>query len=159
VSTTVKMGLLIGLLCAAWMLVMGIAGWHKDPLLQNAFWAVVLIQTAVLVWGLKKTASTNTLGGQLTAGVVASLIGGAVLFIFSWLYTTTLFPDYFEELRVAGREAMRGQGMSEEEIATALAAVEPMQTSFMQALFGFLGTAVTGLIASLPIAAAFRKKK
>jgi len=43
-------------------------------------------------------------------------------------------------------------------IQQALAAAAPFQTSFWSAFFGFLGTAVTGLLVSLVIAAFLRKK-
>jgi hypothetical protein len=158
VSTTVKTGLLIGLLCAFWLLVMGFTGWYKHPILLNAFWVVVLIQIAALVWGLKKTAATNTLGQQILAGTIASLIGGGVLFLFSYLYTTVIFPNYFEELRAVNREMLLGAGKTEAEVAEIVAASRPMETPFVQAIMGFIGTAVTGLIASIPIAAILRKK-
>lgn len=157
-STTVRMGLMIGLLCGLWLLVMGFTGWYKHPVLLNAFWVVLLIQIAVLVWGLKKTAATNPLGKQIMAGTLASLIGGAVMFLFSYLFTAVLFPNYFDELRTINQEMMRQAGRSEGEIAEMMAAARPMETSFMQAFLGLIGTVVTGFLASIPIGAIYRKK-
>lgn len=58
-NTILKTGALIGLTCGAWTFVMGFAGWYKHPALQYAFWLVVVIQIALLVWGLRQTARTG----------------------------------------------------------------------------------------------------
>jgi hypothetical protein len=49
--------------------------------------------------------------------------------------------------------------MSAADIKSALEAQLPMQTSFMQALMGFIGTIVTGLIVSLGLGLFLKKKE
>jgi hypothetical protein len=157
-NLTLKYGILLGALVVAWTFIMGIAGWHTHPTLQALFWVVILIQIVVVVLGLKARAADATYGSQVKAGTMMSLIAGVVIFIGSYIFTSVVFPNYFEELRMAGEEWFRSQGKPEAEIKALLDAQAPMQTSFMQALFGFIGTFLTGLIISL-IAGAFLKSK
>lgn len=157
-STTVLGGVLIGVLCSIWTFVMGFTGWYKDPVMLSMFYLVVLIEIAVLVWALKKTAHVKTYGGQVGAGVLMSVIGGVILIFSSLLFTTVAYPNYFEELRTVGAEVMRSEGKSEADIAREFEKMAPTQTPIMQALLGCLGTIATGLVASLVIAAFLRKK-
>jgi hypothetical protein len=158
-NTTIKAGILIGLLCGAWTFVIGFTGWYKDPVMLNMFWMVIPIQIGVLLWGLKQTAAEGrTYGGQVGTAVLMSLIGGVILIFSSLLFTTVVFPNYFEELRVVGEDVLRAQGKSEAEIAAQMNAAASMQTPMMQAIMGCVGTVVTGLVASLIIAIFMRKK-
>jgi ABC-type antimicrobial peptide transport system permease subunit len=88
-----------------------------------------------------------------------SVFGGVIILFGSYLFTTVLFPHYFEDIRRVGEEVLKAQGKSENDVKALLDAQAPMQTSFMSALFGFLGTVVTGLVISLIAAAFIRKKK
>ena len=154
----VRAGVLLGVLCGAWMFLMGFTGWYRDEVLLNLFYVVVLIEIAVLLWGLRQTAATRAYGGQVGAGVLISIIGGVIIFGASILFTAVVFPDYFNELRAIQTEMMRNQGKGEEEIARMMAATAPMQTPVMNALTGFVATILTGLISSLIIAAFVRRK-
>jgi hypothetical protein len=152
-------GLLIGILCAAWMLIMGVTGWYKDPVMLNAFWLVILIQLGVMIWGLRANASTGaTLGRLVLAGTLMSVVAAVFLFIFSYVYTTVIFPSYFEDLRMAQMEILRQTGMPEEQVFQQVELTSMMQTPFIQALSGFMGTIVTGVIFSLIIGFFVRKK-
>jgi hypothetical protein len=75
------------------------------------------------------------------------------------LFTTVVFPEYFNDLRKVGEEVLRTQGMSEGDIKTALDTQAQMQTPFIQALSGFIGTLATGLVVSLIVGAFVRKKE
>ena len=92
-------GILIGVLCAIWTFVMGFTGWYKDPTLSNAFFLVIPIEVAGLVWGLKRTASEErTYRAQLVAGTLMSVVAGVIIIASSLLFTTVAFPEYFREL-------------------------------------------------------------
>ena len=157
--STMKAGLVLGVLVTIWTFLMGLTGWYKDPALLNLFWVVILIQIGVLVWGLKLTANEGkSYWSQVGAGTMMSLVGGVIIFLGSLLFTSVVFPNYFEELRTLGEEVMRAEGKAEAEIKAILDAQAPMQTTFMQALFGFIGTMVTGFVVSLIAGAALKKK-
>jgi hypothetical protein len=142
-------GLTIGALCGAWMFVMGFTGWYLDPAKLNLFFLVVIIEIAGLVWGLRKTAAQGrTYSGQVVAGTAMAIVAGVVIFGCSMLFTTVVFPDYFTDINEMSRRVMAGQGKSEAEIQEMIAATVPVQTPFSNAASGFIGTFVTGVIAS-----------
>jgi hypothetical protein len=156
---TLKAGLVLGILVVAWTFVMGVTGWYKDPVKLYLFYIVVLIEIAVLIWGLRLTAREGkTYGGQVAAGTLMAVIGAVVIFFGSLLFTTVIYPNYFAELRDIGRQALMAQGMSAEQAEAQLKLAEPTQTPFMQALIGAVMTVVTGFVASLVIATVLRKK-
>lgn len=157
---TLKAGLALGILVFLWTLLIGITGWYRDPMLLGLFYVVILIQIGVLVWGLRLTAAEGrSYGGQVKAGTAMSAIGALIIFFGSLLFTTVLFPKYFEEVREAGRQIYTAQGMTEAQVAAALDAQAAMQTPFLQALLGAVMTVVTGLVVSLVLAAFLRKKE
>jgi hypothetical protein len=152
-------GLLIGVFCGLWTFVMGVTGWYKDPAMMNAFWIVVVIQLFGLVWGLRQTARQGRgWASQVLAGTLMSVIAGVVIVASSLLFTIVFFPEYFGEIERMGREVMRQQGKSAEEIATALEASRLLATPMRQAMAGFTGTLITGIVASAAIALVVRAK-
>ncbi|MCU0412110.1 MAG: DUF4199 domain-containing protein, partial [Bacteroidetes bacterium] len=95
---------------------------------------------------------------QIAAGMLISLVGAAIIFVGSYLFTTVAFPQYFEEIRTVGERVLREQGKSEEEIRTTMELSASMQTPFFNAITGVIGTLMTGVIASAIIAFFVRKK-
>jgi len=154
VSPTVAAGLLIGVLCGVWTFVMGFTGWYKAPAHYQIFIPVVtLIEVAVLLWGLSRTARMGrTYSGQVVAGTLMSLIGGAVIVCLSLVFTTVAFPEYFDEINAMSRDIMTKAGKTEAEIAASIDAVSTMQTPLGNAFAGFVGTVITGIVASALIA-------
>jgi uncharacterized membrane protein len=157
-NTTLKGGILIGVLCGIWTFVMGFTGWYKDPAMLTAFYVVILLQIGVLVWGLRKTAADKPYGAQVGAGILMSVIGGVIIIASSLLFTTVAFPEYFDELRVAQTQMLISTGKTEAEAAAEVSMAAQFQTPGYQAVFGFIGTLVTGAVASVIIAAFARKK-
>jgi hypothetical protein len=158
VSSTVRTGLLIGVSVVAWTFVMGFTGWFLDPALLNLFFLVIPIQIALLVFGLRSSAAENGYGKQVLSGTVASLLASALIFGGSILFTTVAFPNYFDELRAVHSSMLEKAGKSPEEIRTEVEAMAATQTPLLQALFGAIGTIVTGFVSSLVIAAFARKR-
>lgn len=146
-------GVLIGVLCGVWMFVMGLTGWYRDPALANAFFLVIVIEIAGLVWGLKRTAAEGrTYGGQILAGTMMATIAGVIIIGCSLLFTTVAFPNYFQELEAIHRQQLAASGMGSAEIEGAIQSAAAMSTPMGNALAGFFGTFVTGVIASAIIA-------
>lgn len=158
-NSTVRTGLLIGVAVVAWTFIMGITGWYLHPTLLNLFWMVIPIQVVLLVLGLKASASQNGYGRQVLSGTLSSALAAALVFCGSILFTTVAFPGYFEEIRAVQTEILTKAGKSAEEVKSQVEAAAAMQTPFLQALFGAIGTVVTGLVASLVIAAFARRKR
>jgi hypothetical protein len=156
-TTVFKHGLLLGILCEVWTFIMGVSGWYRHPTLLNLFWVVVLIQIGILLWSLRLAALDRTYWGQVGAGTMISLIAAVIIFCGSLLFTSVVFPHYFDEMRSMQIELLRSQGKPEAEIVRLVAETAKTQMPFMTALFGFIGTGVTGLVSSLVIGIFFRK--
>jgi TM2 domain-containing membrane protein YozV len=153
-TPTLTAGLLLGVLCGVWTFVMGLTGWYKDPGKTSASLVIVAIEIAVLLWGLGRTAMKEgrTYSGQVVAGTLMSIIGGAVIIGFSLLFTNVFFPNYFSDMQPVYRDLLQKQGMPEAEIATAMAEWSAGQSSIRQAVGQFLFTFVTGVVVSAVLA-------
>lgn len=146
-------GLLIGVLCSVWIFVMGFTGWYKEPTLSNLFFLVIAIEVAGLVWGLRKTAAMGrAYARQVLAGTMMAIVAGVIVIASSLIFTTVAFPDYLTEVEKSSRATLQERGMSEADIAAAIQANAASATPMAQAESGFIGTLVTGILASALIA-------
>ena len=158
-NTIVKAGVLLGVLCCVWTLVMGFSGWYKDSGMTNLFFLVIVIQIAVLIWALRQTAAQGRgYGGQVVAGTLISGIGGLVIVAGSMLVTTVVFPSWLSDVRAMQEQALRAKGMSDADVRQMLDMAAKGMTPIGQAIAGFIGTMVTGVCASLLIAVFVRAR-
>ena len=152
-SAILPTGILIGVLCSLWMLVMGVTGWYKDPSHAAPFFVILAIEIAGLIWGLRHTAAQGrTYSGQVVAGTLMSLVAGLIIVGGSLIFTTVAFPEYVQEIAAVNRRVLLQLGKSESEIATELAAWSGAQTPMRQALNGFAGTITTGVLITAVVA-------
>jgi hypothetical protein len=157
-SVPIRAGILLGVLCVVWTFVMGFTGWYKDPVMLNLFFLVVPLEIGFVIWALRKTAAGSTWGGQVVNGLVLSVVAGVIIFAGSLLFTTVAFPNYFTDIQAVQTEMLKSAGMPEAEIQAQVAAAAAMQTPFINAITGVIGTVVTGLVVAA-IAGAFWRKK
>ncbi len=143
-------GILIGLLCSAWTFILGFTGLYKSPSANVVFITVAMaIEVVALTWGLRRTAAEGrAYGGQILAGTMMAIVGGVIIIFSSLLFTTVVFPNYFVEVEQAYRNALQSQGKTDAEIAAAIQASAASATPMAQAMSGFIGTFVTGIVAS-----------
>ena len=156
--TAIRAGVLLGVLTVVWTFVMGFTGWYKDPVMLNLFFLVILLEVGIVIWALRKTAPSAAWGGQVLNGLVLSLVAGVIIFAGSLLFTTVAFPTYFSDLQATQAQMLKAAGMSEAEIQSQVAASAALQTPFMNALSGVIGTVVTGVVVAA-IAGVFLRKK
>jgi len=146
-------GLAIGVLCAMWTFVMGFTGWYKDPVMLRLFFVVIAIEIGGLFWGLRRTAQEGrTYGGQVVAGTLMAVIAGVIVICSSLLFTMVAFPEYFTELEAVQRQTLAAQGKSAAEIEQSIAAGRVSATPMANAMGGFIGTLVTGILVSAVLA-------
>lgn len=158
-KSAVQAGVILGLLVVVWTLIHGFTGWYKDPGMSWTFWMVIPFQVILLVWMLKNTKRQGFgYGKQVLAGVVMSLVAGAIIFVGSWLITTAVFPTYYQDLRTMTERVLVARGLTPEAIQAAMARQAPMLTPIAASLSGFIGTAVTGLVVSLIAAGLIRQR-
>ena len=155
---TLRAGVILGLSVAAWTFIMGFTGWYKHPSLLFLFWLVVPMQIGILLWTLRAMAPTSGYGRQVWNGVSTSLLGSMIIYAASILFTTVVFPHYFQDLEALGRQIMARQGLSPAQIEAAVRAQAPMQTPRASAMAGAIGTVVTGFFTSVIAAIWLRKK-
>ena len=153
-------GVLIGILCSAWTFILGFTGLYKSPAANVVFISVAMaIEVVVLTWGLRRTAAEGrAYGGQILAGTMMAIVGGVIIIASSLVFTTVVFPNYFVEVEQAYRNALQSQGKSEAEIAAAIQANAASATPMAQAMSGFIGTLVTGIVASAIIGIFVRRR-
>ena len=157
-SIPIRAGVLLGVLCVCWTFVMGFTGWYKDPVMLNLFFLVIPLEIGIVIWALRKTAAGATWGRQVVNGLVLSLVASVIIFVGSLLFTTVVFPSYFADIQAAQTEMLKSAGMSADQIKSQVAAAAAMQTPFMNAISGVIGTVVTGAVIAA-IAGAFLRKK
>jgi hypothetical protein len=157
-SITLKTGIAIGVATFLWTLVMGVTGWYLDPVLLNLFFLVVLFEMALLAWGLRQTAATQTYGRQVLTGTAMAAVAAPIIFIGSLIFTMILFPNYFTDIREVSRQMLQQQGASPEVIQQQVDAASAAGTPLINAVTGAIATIVTGAIASAAIAVFFRKR-
>lgn len=157
-SNAVKSGILLGVLVEVWTAVVIVARWHVDPVLMNLFFLVIPLQIAILVMALRREAPVAGYGGQVRNGLVLSLVAAAIVFAGSYLLTTSVFPNYFVEIKAAGEAMMAKAGRTPEEIEKSMAMNAAMYRPLDNSIAGAIGTTVTGLVVSL-VAAVFLRKK
>jgi hypothetical protein len=146
-GTLAKYGLLLAAGVIVWMFVMGFTGWYRNPVLVNLFFLVIPYQVLVIVWALRETARQGAnYGAQVLAGLTISSIAGILVFGASILFTTIAFPNYFTEIREMQEHALREAGIGEARIAEMMAGAEQAYTPIRQAIQGFIGTVITGLV-------------
>jgi hypothetical protein len=126
-----KTGLVTGVLCAVWMFVFGMAGWYRDPATAKLFFFAAAIEVGALIWGLRQTAREGrSYAAQVVAGTMMAIIAGVVIVGASLIFTTVVFRDAMAVTR----------------------AVDPAATPMSEALNGFIGTLITGILGSAVIA-------
>lgn len=154
-----KYGIVLGILVELWTAIVIGMGWHKDPALLLLFFVVIPIEITVLVMALKGTAAAGaTYGKQVLTGFGIALVGGVLVALGSIVLTTVVFPNYFAEIRAAGEAMLQKAGLPAEQIEAQLKANEGMYNPWQNALSGFLGASITGLVVSA-IAGAFLRKR
>jgi hypothetical protein len=148
-----RAGVAIGVLCSAWMFVMGFTGWYKNPVLANAFFLVIAIEVGGLLWGLRRTAAEGRpYVGQIVDGTLMAIVAGVLIVASSLVFTMVAFPDYFHEREQVQRQELAAEGRTAAEIETAIAGGRAAETPMANAMAGFIGTLITGILASAVIA-------
>ncbi|MGE5175589.1 MAG: DUF4199 domain-containing protein [Hyphomicrobiales bacterium] len=157
-GTVLKYGILLGALVEIWTAIVIAAGWHKDPVLLLAFYVVIPLEVVLIVLALRGTAAEATYGKQVLNGTLVSLVAGVIIVFGSVIITTVVFPNYYAEVRAAGVEMLTKAGKSAEEIEVLMRGSDAFSTPWAQAIQGFIGTVLTGILTAL-VAGLFLRKK
>jgi hypothetical protein len=88
-----------------------------------------------------------------------AVVAGVIIICSSLLFTTVAFPDYFRELEASQRQVLQAQGRSAAEIERAIEGNAAASTPMGQAMAGFVGTLITGILTSAIIGIFIRRKR
>lgn len=137
--------------------VFAMTGLHTKESTNSWFVPVAIgLQLAVLVALLQFTAKENGYGGQVKAGVIASLVAGVLILIGSYVLTSIVFPDFYPDAVDALRTRLEAAGTGD--VETAVDEFERANNPTIGALSGAVGTIVTGIAMSVAVAAFIRKR-
>jgi hypothetical protein len=155
----INAGIILGVAVGIWMFINGAAGLYKSP---GTGWVfpvgATIIEIAVIVWGLKKTAQLGRqYGGQIVAGLLIAVIGALIIIPCS-LAWSAVFPDASEIGLAIQADKLADRGMEEEQIEQSLAVMEKLSTPLVSAIMGSIMCILTGLVTTL-IAAFFIRHK
>ncbi len=154
-------GVVLAVVVALFSIVFAAAGMHKNPSLA---WVFPLVATAVtigaVVWTLRKTRDEGKgYGGQVLVGIVIAIVAAVLLFVNSYVFTTAIFPNYLDEVRVLQEEQLATQpNLSQQQIDVQRKALDVVLTPTAQAGLGAIMTVITTGLVTL-IAAFFVRKK
>lgn len=110
-----------------------------------------------IFWGLGRTAAESGYGKQLLNALLIGLVAGVLIFAFSMLNLSVLFPDYLAESKTASIEVIENMSMPEQRLEAQVAKIEA-QTVAGQARSGATGTILTSLFLGA-IIAIFKRRK
>ncbi len=159
-KTVVWPGIVLGVLVGIWMFTMGFTGLYKHPTLNALFFLVIVIQVGTLIWALRRSAKDGAgYGKQVGRGTAMSAVAAVLIIGSSFLFTSVVFPHYFEELRAMHEQMLRQAGKKDDEIQRLVTEAAKMETPMISAITGGVATVITGLLASLVIAVFARGKK
>ncbi len=110
-----------------------------------------------IFWGLGQTVAESGYGKQLLNALEIGLVASLLIFAFSMLNLSVLFPDYLAESKTASIEVMENMSMPEQRLEAQVAKIEA-QTVAGQARSGAIDTIVHSLFLGA-IIAIFKRRK
>jgi hypothetical protein len=155
IKASVALAVLVEIVSVIWT----VAGLHQmNPLLGFVYLVVVIVlNVGCIFWALKQTADQNGYGKQLLNVVVFGLIAGVLIFAFSMLHLTLLFPNYLDEEGTVLIEFVEGAGLPADATQARIDQIEA-RTPVRQSASGLIGTFLTSLIVGA-IVAIFKRHK
>ncbi|MGR3809899.1 DUF4199 domain-containing protein [Jiulongibacter sp. NS-SX5] len=123
----------------------------------------IAVSVFMLVMAMKEFKEANggfmTFGEGLGVGMLASVISAIIGTIYNQVYMKfidTGFPDKMKDFQI---EKMEGQGLSEEQIETALQMSEKFTTGGLSFIMPLVAAIIFSFILSLIVAAIMKKNK
>ena len=163
-NTSVKFGLILGVVLAAIPLIYYSLGLEKNETLQNVtIYLNMAILAAVTYIGIKQYRDQVgngyiSFGKGFSTGLVISIVGGAISALFTYLYFTVINPGMVTYIRMQQEQKLIERGMSDSEVEKMAKMMEMWTTPPMMAAFSLLGMIIIGLLISLICAGILKKE-
>lgn len=166
INLEIKYGLIIGLGVAAWIMLEFALGFHGRNIQIGQYSGYVAgIIPIVALWFAVGEKREKFYGGSMTImqglkmSFLISLLAGVIMAVFMFIYIQYINPAFIEyglELQI---EALRQQGLTEDEIQAAATFTLGLLTAPVQAAGAFLGGLLQGTFIGFIITLIRRKKK
>jgi len=143
----IKASVALAVLVEIVAIVFALARLHQAGIVFGLVFLVLVIglNVACVLWALGKTAADSGYARQLGYAALIGVVGGVLIFAFSYLNLTVFFPHYLEESKTASIEFMERMNMPKEALDQQVAKLEA-QTPFGAAGQGTMGTFFTSLV-------------
>lgn len=133
-------------------------GLHANPMMGLASIGLfIVLNVGAVFWVLSQTAAESGYGKQLLNGLLLGLIAGGLIFVFSWLTQSVLFPNSLDEWKDGYVAMLENAAMAQEQKDVQIAKIEEA-TVMGQAISGLIGTAITSVVIAA-IVAIFKRRK
>lgn len=158
-AVPIKWGVILGIAVGAMGFVFAGAGLHANPATTSLVFVAlaIVINVVVVILGLGATAGDSTWGRQVANAAVIGVVGAVLIFASSWVMTVVVFPDYYSEMFEGYRQGFASSGMSPEQVATEMEAIEA-STPVSSALSGSTGAVFTSLLVGALAGIRLRRK-
>ncbi|MEM6263564.1 MAG: DUF4199 domain-containing protein [Bacteroidota bacterium] len=158
--TALKYGLIMGLVMAAYTLILSLTGQSFNQTLGYVSYVIII---GVIFLAMREYKSLNegfmTFKQGLGIGVLASLIGGTISSAFSFVYMTFIDPDFIAKLQEFTRSEMeKNQDLSPAQVDQAMEMTSFMMTPGAMFVMGIIGSVILGLIVSLIMSAILKNE-
>jgi len=155
-TTTVKYGLILGVLSCAWVLLEYILGFHGNNVEagEKSGFLAIIIPLAVIFLALREH-KTVDLGGSLTfaqaikAGLIICSISSLITTLFMLLYNNMLNPEWIETTLTYQKNKMYESGSSDEEIEMAMMMTEKFYGSYALYPIMYVSSLFMGMVFTL----------
>ena len=145
-SSPVKWGLILGISVGVLGFVFAAAGLHENPPMASLFVLLaIVINVTVIILALRETRDEATWARQLVNGVIIGAIGAVIIFTSSFVMTTVVFPEYYDEMLAGMAEMLAASGLPKAEAEAQLAALQEV-TPAASAAQGAFGTIITSIV-------------
>jgi hypothetical protein len=135
------------------------AGLHENMMLGFVFVAfAILLNVLAVVWALRQTRAVNGYGKQLLSAIVLGVVGGVLIFLFSMVNMSVLFPEAFEDQKAMQIEWIESMGMPEDTKAKQVKAIEESTPASSAVQGPLLGTVIVSVLTGAITAAFVRRK-
>jgi hypothetical protein len=154
-------GLIVGLAMIIYSVILYILGMTENQTAEWGSYIILIIGIVITTKSFRDKANNGflTYGKGFTYGLVISIVASVLVAIYSFLYLKMIDPDAIQRALIMAEETMIERGLPDEQIEQAMNITKRMMTPLFMTLTSLLWTAIVGIVASLIIAAIFKKEQ
>jgi hypothetical protein len=161
---SVKFGLIYaGISVGLSLLTFGL-GVEKDESVQTASrWINIALPAAVVFFGIRAQRDEFgngyiNFGKAFSTGFIISVIGNAIITVYTYLYFTILNPGMIDYIKLKQEEEMLKRGLTDSQVEAMASQMDTWSSPGMMSLFIIIGGVLLGAVISLICSAILKKE-